>query len=68
MCGKFRFFDLAKNVAGIWMDLSVKRPRWEKTAMEKDRSGKRPQYIKDRKVYIGKKTTLDKRLHEVVAT
>ena len=50
------------------MDLSVKRPQWEKTAMEKDRSGKRPQYIKDRKVYIGKKTTLDKRPHEVVAT
>ena len=49
-------------------DLPVKRPQWEKTAMEKDRSGKRPQYIKDRMACIGKKTTLDKRPHEVVAT
>ena len=36
--------------------------------MEKDRSGKRPQYIKDRMACIGIKTTLDKRPHEVVAT
>ena len=50
------------------VDLSVKRPQWEKTAMEKDRSGKRPQYIKDRMVYIGNKTTLDKRPHKVIVT
>ena len=36
--------------------------------MEKDRSRKRPQYVKDRMARIGIKTTLDKRPHEVVAT
>ena len=59
------------DIGSFWTylpDLSVKRPQWEKTAMEKDRSGKRPQYIKDRMACIGKKTTLDKRPHEVVAT
>ena len=50
------------------MDLSVKRPQWKKTAMEKDRGGKRPQYIKDRMVYIGNKTTLHKRPHIVTVT
>ena len=58
----FQSFECA-----LW-DLSVKRPRWKKTAMEKDRSGKRPQYIKDRMVYIGNKTTLDKRPHKVTMT
>ena len=52
----------------VQIGVSVKRPRWEKTTMENDRSGKRPQYIKDRMVYIGNKTTLDKRPHKVMVT
>ena len=65
---RFAKLTACQNFRHFGFGVSVKRPRWEKTTMEKDHSGKRPQYIKDRKVYIGKKTTLDKRPHEIVAT